>query len=121
MSPRPTYLYRLDIDLPPESDPNAEDYNPDWEPENWRDIDRARYAETAPRKPIPGADEGPFGPDTEPDMSGWELTPFYWPAARIYRSKSGADVRADLFRRYGAAVRVVRSNPITWPETEGEQ
>lgn len=110
--PRPLRLYRLDVVLPPGSDPAADDYDPDWEPPNWREIDRDLYARTAPRLPAPDGD--PFG--DEPDMAGWEPSPFFWPAARIYRSRSGAETRADLFRRYGAVVTVVASNPVTWPD-----
>lgn len=45
-----------------------------------------------------------------------ERTTFQWPRTRDYLSRSGAEKRADLFRKYGATVRVVASAPVEFPD-----
>lgn len=87
---RKVYLYRLDVTLPP----GAAD--PGWEPQAWLD--------ELPPYPVEGA------PPEFLESS------FRWPANRPYLSRSAAKRRADLFRKYGATVSVVRSEPVTWPE-----
>lgn len=62
-----------------------------WEPENWD----------------PGYSANPESDDT-----------FRWPRNPLYMSASGARRRAQLFRKYGAAVAVVRSLPVEWPAVE---
>lgn len=42
---------------------------------------------------------------------------FYWPAPRVYFSRSGAKKRADLLVSYGCVVTIERSNEITWPDS----
>lgn len=41
---------------------------------------------------------------------------FWWPRHTRYLSERTAYRRAELLRKYGATVTVVRSDPITWPE-----
>jgi hypothetical protein len=88
-----TRLYRLDVVYPPGSD-------------EWR---------WAP----PGWDDDPDNQEMEPDTGAWGPAPFSWPAVRRYLSRSGAERRANLFRKYGAVVTVVASDPITWPDGGG--
>lgn len=46
-------------------------------------------------------------------------TDFVWPTTnKEYRSRSTANKRADLLRRYGAECIVQRSSRITWPDVE---
>jgi hypothetical protein len=40
---------------------------------------------------------------------------FWWPRHTRYLTKQTAEKRADLLRKYGATVTVVRSEPIVWP------
>lgn len=61
---------------------------PGWEPEGWR------------------AEKG--------DASGW-APPFEWPRVRMYFNPHAAHKRAELLARWGATVRVVPSNVVTWP------
>jgi hypothetical protein len=49
-----------------------------------------------------------FGPNDE-------LDGFRWPSLRPYFSLSGATKRANLLRKYGAEVTVIRSLPMEWP------
>lgn len=86
-------LYRLIVQYPPEAYYPAEmsmgdALDPDWEPEGWRQL-------------MP---------------EDWHGDEFAWPKNKLYWSKSGAEARADLFRKYGAIVTVVKSNPITWTD-----
>lgn len=55
---------------------------------------------------------------------GWEPEPgayppgedyFRWPANRLCLTATTAKRRADLFRKYGATVEIVRSKPVEWP------
>lgn len=41
---------------------------------------------------------------------------FWWPRHTRCLSERTANKRAELLRKYGATVTVVRSNPITWPD-----
>lgn len=43
---------------------------------------------------------------------------FWFPRHTRYLSERTANKRAELLRKYGATVKVVKSNPITWPEEE---
>lgn len=46
-------------------------------------------------------------------------TDFVWPVTnRLYKSRSTANKRAALMRRYGAECQVQRSSRITWPDEE---
>jgi hypothetical protein len=117
MSPRISHVYRLDITYPPRSHPSMPDWEPDWEPEGWGDEGRAQWA--AYRKDIAaftaagGDPEDPFGspmkPQAEEHPQWWG-----WPSARLYMSRSGAQGRAELFRKYGATVEIVRSKAVEW-------
>jgi len=40
---------------------------------------------------------------------------FWWPRHTRYLSERTANRRAELLRKYGATVRVVKSDPISWP------
>jgi hypothetical protein len=85
---RRSYVYRLDVTYPP----NSLDLG--WEPpgyDGWDD---------------PGGMNGNRG----------EWIPFSWPQNRLCLSAPTAKRRADLFRKYGAKVTIVRSAPIEWPE-----
>jgi hypothetical protein len=42
-------------------------------------------------------------------------TTFHWPQIRQYLSARAAENRANLLRKYGATVTVVRSQPVEWP------
>lgn len=41
---------------------------------------------------------------------------FQWPSVKTYLSQSAAKRRADLLRKYGASIEIVRSEPIVWPK-----
>lgn len=63
----------------------------------------------------PGSD----APGWQPE--GWVPLPFHpvkfrWPRHRKFLSKRGAHNLAAVFRRYGAEVTVVASDPVTWPD-----
>lgn len=88
--PRATYLYRLQVTYPEGTDWP-------WEPEGW--------SEFAAERGLVDEDGGAVG--------------FYWPAERTYLSRSGAEARAEAFRRWGATVEVQRSKPVEWPQPEG--
>jgi hypothetical protein len=88
------YVYRLDITYPPGSE------EPGWQPEGW---EPQEYQITS-----------------GPDAGAWDSESFRWPRERMYFSKSGAEGRADLFRKYGAKVTVRRSHSVTWPGLEEE-
>lgn len=46
-------------------------------------------------------------------------TEFVWPVTnKLYKSRSTANKRAALMRRYGAECEVQRSSRITWPDEE---
>lgn len=64
--------------------------DPDWAPEGWVEW------------------QAPYSPDEDGS--------FFWPRVRPYLSRSGAEARAALLRKYGATVTVVQSNPVTWPD-----
>lgn len=81
-----THVYRLDVTYPPRSQ------EPGWEPPGWE----------------PDYTVGPGGSDDE-------FYQFRWPASRLCLSAATAKRRADLFRKYGAEVTVVRSLPVEWP------
>lgn len=81
---RPTYVYKLKVTLPEGSNALG------WEPDDWQGWD-------------------PDATHVDPDEPG-----FSWPSTRLYLSQSGANARARLFRKYGAAAEVVRSEPVEW-------
>jgi hypothetical protein len=43
---------------------------------------------------------------------------FSWPRERLFLSRSGAVNRAGWLRSYGAAVEVIASEPVTWPQPQ---
>lgn len=88
MPDRRTYLYRLNVQLPPGSD------EPGWEPPGWSDDPEHKVQ--------------------DPETGGYETADFSWPALRAYLSPAAANRRATLLRRYGAVVTVERSEPIAW-------
>lgn len=58
-----------------------------------------------------------------PDWDGWSewdeqrpdgSTGFQWPGVRLYLSKGRADARAEMLRKFGSTVTVLRSNPVEW-------
>ncbi|MFZ4894658.1 hypothetical protein ACL9RL_09425 [Plantibacter sp. Mn2098] len=68
-------------------------------------------------------------PNWKPE--GWEASAdwverfhtdrFFWPAVKpFYNTRSTANERARLFRKYGATVVVRQSRPIEWEYTEAE-
>ena len=67
--------------------PNSRDEG--WEPEGWLPADQ------------------PYIPEQGPE-------PFRWPAERLCLTPGTAKRRADLFRKYGAAVTIERSEPVLW-------
>jgi hypothetical protein len=81
-----SYVYRLVVTYPEGS------LEWGWEPPGWE-----RYPE-----------DHFYVPDDE----GVE---FRWPANRLCLSPATAKRRADLFRKYGATVEIVRSLPVEWP------
>ena len=94
------YLYRLDVTYPPGSN----EYG--WSPPGW--------------------DEDPTNDAVEAETGAPYTAPFWWPTHHVYQSRSGAKKRADLLRKYGATVALIRSNPVTWPDatpapTEGAE
>lgn len=88
MADRPLYAYRLDVTYPAGSHDAEGHPIPGWEPPDWNS----------------GTGEG-FTFTRE----------FRWPKAKPYLSRGGAAERARILRQYGATVRIVRSNSITWP------
>jgi hypothetical protein len=50
----------------------------------------------------------------EPDPDVGEVEVFRWPAVHDHLSRSGAETRAELLRRFGATVEVIRSQPVAW-------
>lgn len=49
---------------------------------------------------------------------GWNPNHFEWPTRVTYLSRDSAHRRAAFLRRLGAAVEVVRSQPVRWSEDE---
>ena len=93
-------LYRLHV-IYPDAALDEDGYpDPEWEPEGW-------------------LSDG-INPYNKQDLDKGERPPFYWPVARIYRSRSGAEDRAGLLRHYGATVTVEVSDPVVWPSPEGQ-
>jgi hypothetical protein len=87
-APRPTHVYKLVIEYPPGS------LEPGWEPPGW----------------------DPLETDTDWVVDEYdEMRWAGWPQNRLYLSRTGAKRRADLLRKYGAAVEVVQSLPVEWP------
>lgn len=63
----------------------------------------------------------PDGWLADPDKRTWWMerhngdTAFYWPSTKtVYRTRSGAETRAELIRSYGAEVEVIESDEIVW-------
>lgn len=87
------HVYRIDVEYPPGSRYPEEGWR-EWEPEGWE-------------------------PDfREDEVGGLSEVPFQWPNVRLYLSKSGAEARASLLRKYGAKATVVRSLPVVWEPKE---
>lgn len=85
-------IYRLVVQYP-EGSHDSEGWPVDsWEPPDWRPVDLIE----------------------EPDTGAWITPPFKWPSVRCYLSRTGAEGRAKLLRRYGAVVEVQRSEPVVW-------
>lgn len=92
MTDRKTYVWRLDVTLPPEAS------DPGWEPDAWLEE-------------LPPYPEGGMPPEAMEDG-------FRWPRQRRFLSESGAKKQAALFRKYGAEVTIKRSAPVKWPQNE---
>lgn len=93
MADRPLYAYRLDVTYPAGSHDAEGHPIPGWEPPGWSD-----------------------NPDNHfYSMEESGVREFTWPPAKPYVSRGGAARRAQALRKYGATVRIVRSDPITWP------
>jgi len=96
---RHLHVYRVDVLRYPEGS-----LEPGWRPECWRNPDRTLM---------------PRG------LRGLRLRRFLargtfrWPVPRRCLSSSTAWRQAGLLTWYGATVRVVRSNPVTWPDEQG--
>lgn|GEM_PF-2151120 len=88
-------VYRLVVTYPEGSRTAEGGTTPGWRPEKWQ----------------PGE---PFSRFRDSDDGDPE---FAWPVygPRQYLTKTGADRRAEIFRRYGCTVEVVASDPATWP------
>jgi hypothetical protein len=70
----------------------------------------------------PGSDEPGWRPAGWQHRSDWPdyQQRFAWPERRHYLSLGGANGQARVFRSYGAKVKIVRSNPVTWPGGDGD-
>ncbi|MGW6376282.1 hypothetical protein ACWFRB_09485 [Rhodococcus sp. NPDC055112] len=88
-----------------------------------------RYPEGALHRDDPEDDY--MYPDPNWAPAGWKLegnyveimgtTDFVWPVTnKEYKSRSTANKRAALIRRYGAECEVQRSSRITWPDDDAE-
>lgn len=83
---RRTYAYRLDVTYPEGSNERG------WEPKDW---------------------DG-WADEVAGDLDASSIY-FQWPSVKTYLSQSTAKRRADLLRKYGATVTIIRSEPIVWP------
>jgi hypothetical protein len=65
-----------------------------------------------------GSDEPGWRPEEYDDQYSRyqddDETQFRWPRRRLYLSSEAAHARANLLRRWGADVKVERSEPVTW-------
>jgi hypothetical protein len=92
-------IYRLNVEypqMPCEGWTFTEDVG--WIPKDWED--------------------NPMAWGKEADTNADEFYPFRWPANRNYLSRTGAEGRAKLFRKYGATVTVEASEPVAWGEVQ---
>ena len=87
-----TYVFRLIITYPEGSQ------EPGWRPALWSD---PGYIATLPR------------------LERWQLrrARFRWPRERLFLSASSAWFRAWTLARYGAQVRIRRSEQVTWDDS----
>lgn len=88
---RPVYVYRLRVEVPPESvdDPDWYPESPSFEIERWY--------------------------DHEQDTGARVLRRFRWPQRRLYLSGGAARSQARRLREWGATVEVERSEAVEWP------
>ncbi len=123
MGTRKMRLYRLDVVLPAIGDPDDYDgsFDPNWVPPAWAQVDRERFRDEARGQAWRAAyaEHRDLPEDWEPGWSTYTPRPWPgWPAVKMYFSKSGAEARANLFRRYGASVQVIASKPVEWPDVD---
>jgi hypothetical protein len=103
---RSTYVYKVVVDsYPPGSD------QPGWKPACWSD---PQQLAVMPGRP------GIRQLKTLALRIQLARREFRWPRPKLFLSPGGACHRAFLLHWYGAEVRVVRSDPVTWPDPEQE-
>jgi hypothetical protein len=101
MGERRVYVYRVVVDKYPEGS-----REPGWRPECWQD-------------PEPGS---LLVPSALRELGKARLRralakrEFRWPVPKRRLSAPAAYIQAWVLRCYGAEARVIRSNPVTWPE-----
>ena len=117
---RTVRIYRLDITYPPRSHWTVDDWDIDWSPPGWGDDLRAewaKYREDVDAFRAAGGntddpwDSGPMAPRLPLEAASDR---FQWPVNRRYFNPRSAENRADLFRKYGATVKVLKSAPVEW-------
>ncbi|MBL7487158.1 hypothetical protein [Frankia sp. AgW1.1] len=100
MAERKTFLYRLDVVYPEGAREPDGSVNGEWSPAGW---DYNPENEWVGREPHTGDEE-------------WGVRDFRWPRRRNFLSREGAEAQAERLRSYGAAVAVVRSEPVAFSD-----